>query len=143
MKQKLSKLTKVQKLAWLQIVLIVGQFALGILVLVNTSMPEPGVETPSFNTLNQIVVLLLFAFAIPAILVLLSAAQLTKPITDETKNQVKAARGLQTTVFVICVLATIPSLVLAFNGFVVFLADCIFGIFSWIVIRQELKETVK
>ena len=143
MKQKTTKLTKVQKLAWLQIVLIVGQFSLGILAMVNTSQPEPSVEASSINPLNDIVVALLIAFGIPATLVLISANQLRKPITQEAKGQVKTALRMQTSVFVICVVALIPSLVLAFNGFVVLLADCIFGIFSWFAIRNELKEAVK
>lgn len=142
MKKETTTLTKVQKMAWLQIFLIVGQAALGILAMVNTAQPEPGGEASSINTLNQLVVLLLIAFAIPALLVLISAAQLTKPITKEIKDQVKTAYRTQKAVFVICVLATIPSLALAFNGFWVFLADCIFGIFSWTVMRKELKVAV-
>lgn len=143
MKHKTTKLTKVQKMAWLQIVLILGQFSLGFLAMVNTAQPEPGVETPSINTLNQLVVMLVMAFAIPALLVFMSAIQLVKPITESTRDQVKAARKIQKSVFVICVLAAIPSLALAFNGFWVFLADCIFGFVSWGVIRKDLKEAVK
>ena len=143
MKQESTNLTKVQKLAWVQIVLIVGQLSFGLLALFNTAQPEPGVETPSINTLNQIVVLLLFAFGIPALLVVVSAIQLTKPITEELKGNVKTAQRMQKSVFVICVVATIPSLTLALNGFWVFLADCIFGIFSWIVMRKEIREAIK
>lgn len=143
MKTKSTKLTKVQIFAWWQIVLIVGQLSLGLLAMVNTAQPEPGVETPSINTLNQLVVMLVMAFAIPALLVFMSAIQLVKPITESTRDQVKTARKIQKSVFVICVLAAIPSLALAFNGFWVFLADCIFGIVSWSVIRKELKESLK
>ena len=143
MKQESTNLTKIQKLAWVQIVLIVAQLSLGLLALFNSSQPEPGEETPSINTLNQIIVLLLFAFAIPALLVVVSAIQLTKPITEESKGKVKSAQGMQKSVFVICVVASIPSLTLALNGFWVFLADCIFGIFSWIVMRKEIRDAIK
>jgi hypothetical protein len=143
MKQESTKLTKVQKLAWVQIVLIVGQLSFGLLALFNTAQPEPGVETPSINTLNQIVVLLLFAFGIPALLVVISATQLVKPITDATRGQVKTALKIQKGIFVICVVATLPSLALALNGFWLLLADCIFGIISWTMMRKELKEVVK
>lgn len=142
MKQESTKLTKVQIFAWCQIVLIVGQLSLGLLAIFNTAQPEPGGEAPSVNTLNQIVVLLVFAFAIPALFVLLSAIQLTKPITEGNKGQLKTALKMQKSIFVICVVATIPSLALAFNGFWVLLADCVFGIISWIVIRKELKEAM-
>ena len=139
MEQKYSKLTKVQKLAWLQIVLIVGQVVLGFVAFVNTAKPEPGVEASSINPLNQIIGIFLVVFGVPAVLVLSSAAKLTKPTGALPASEVKTAFKMQTVVFMICVIATIPSMSLAFNGFWLVLADCIFGIISWVVIRKELK----
>ena len=141
MNNKNKQLSQLQIIAGFQLSSIIIQLALGIAVLVVSSGPEdPGA---SVNTYNQIAVMLFVVFLVPAIPTLTSAWVLIRPFDDIPSKTLARSRKTQIFVFIFCLVTLFPAISLATNGFWVFMVDCILGIISWFLVRQDLKPVQK
>jgi hypothetical protein len=141
MKNKNKALSRLQIIAGFQLASIIIQLALGIAVLVVSSVPE--FSGQSVNTYNTVVVMLLMVFLVPAIPTLTSAWVLVRPFDKiPTESRVRA-RKTQLFVFIFCLATAVPSFFLATNGFWVFFADCVLGIISWQFVGKDLKPAEK
>ena len=141
MNNKNKQLSRLQIIAGFQLSSIIIQLALGIVVLVVSSVPE--FSDQSVNTYNQIVVMLLIVFLVPAIPTLTSAWTMIRPLEVIPAKTRVTAYKTQLFVFIFCLLTVVPSFFLATNGFWVFFADCVLGIISWFLVRQDLKPEQK
>ena len=141
MKKKNSALSRLQIIACFQLASIIIQLGLGIAVLVVSSVP--GSPDQSVNTYNQLAVMLFIVFLIPAAPALISASILVRRPELVPKETLVGARKLQLFAFGFCLVALLPAVGLATNGFWVFMADCILGIISWILVRKDLKKADK
>jgi uncharacterized membrane protein YozB (DUF420 family) len=141
MNNKNKQLSRLQIIAGFQLSSIIIQLALGIVVLVVSSVPE--FSDQSVNTYNQIVVMLLIVFLVPAIPTLTSAWTMIRPFDKIPAKTLARTHKTQLFVFIFCLLTLAPSFFLATNGFWVFFADCVLGIISWFLVRQDLKPEQK
>jgi len=141
MNNKNKQLSRLQIIAGFQLSSIIIQLALGIAVLVVSSGQE--YSGASVNTYNQIAVMLFVVFLVPAIPTLTSAWVLIRPFDKTPATTLVRARKTQLFVFIFCLLTVAPSFFLATNGFWVFFADCVLGIGSWFLVRQDLKPEQK
>ena len=89
---------------------------------------------------NSIATMLFLAFAIPAIMTVLSAAVLAKPKNKIASAEAKRAFSTQKILFVLCILLVIPSFALASQGFVFFAVNCVLGIVLWPLVNKESKN---
>lgn len=126
---------RLQITALVQIILISIQLGLGFYLLVISAIPEFGGS--SVNTFNQIAVLLFAAFLAPAIPTLISASVLCKSPSKVTDEALRSARRKQMLLFVFCILALVPAISLAINGFWPFAIDCVLGIIFWVIVNKE------
>lgn len=124
-------ITRLQALAIGQLVLVGTETILGVLAM--TSFPNEG-GNRIFNTLT---VMLFFAFAVPAIMTFMSAGTLALPKQGSSEQALKTAFGTQKGLFILCILLLIPSISLAFNGFVFFAINCVLGIVLWPFVNKE------
>lgn len=141
MKKKNSALSRLRIIAGFQLASIIIQLGLGIAVLVVSSVPES--PDQSVNTYNQLAVMLFIVFLIPAAPALISASILIRRPELVPKESLVGARKLQVFAFGFCLVALLPAVGLATDGFWVFMADCILGIISWILVRKDLKKADK
>jgi hypothetical protein len=132
-------LSRLQIIAGFQLASIIIQLALGIAVLVVSSVPE--FSDQSVNTYNQIAVMLFLVFLVPAIPTLTSAWILIRPFANIPAEPRVRARKTQLFVFIFCLATVAPSFFLATNGFWVFFADCILGIISWQFVSKDIKAS--
>ena len=115
----------------MQLVLVGSETVLGVLAM--TSFPNEG-GNGIFNTL---VALLFLAFLVPAVMTFLSAGTLALPKHRSTEQHYKLAFGTQKGLFILCIVLLIPSIFLAFNGFVFFAINCALGIVLWPIVNKE------
>ena len=135
-----GKFNKLQKLALTEVILLIVQVAVGLFALIAVSFPE--FADQSVNTLLQIGLLLFVAFMIPGIPAFSSALTLMKTPAKLNETLRRRAGQTQTVVFWICIATIIPAASLAFNGFPIFLIDCVIGIVLWPQIRKEISKAV-
>jgi cobalamin synthase len=100
-----------------------------------TAFPNEG-GNGIFNTL---VAMLLFAFAIPAVMTFMSAGTLALPKERSSEQARKSAFGTQKGLFVLCIVLLVPSIALALNGFVFFAINCVLGIVLWPLMKKEIN----
>ncbi|MEY4553781.1 MAG: hypothetical protein RL197_208 [Actinomycetota bacterium] len=141
MNNKNKPIGRLQIIAGFQLASIIIQLALGIAVLVASSVPE--YPEQSVNTYNQIALMLFIVFLVPAIPTLTSAWVLIRPFDKTPATTLVRARKTQLFVFIFCLVTLFPAISLATNGFWVFMVDCILGIISWFLVRQDLKPAQK
>jgi hypothetical protein len=141
MNNKNKQLSRLQIIAGFQLSSIIIQLALGIAVLVVSSGQE--YSGASVNTYNQIAVMLFVVFLVPAIPTLTSAWVLIRQFDKIPAKTLARTHKTQLFVFSFCLLTVAPSFFLATNGFWVFFADCVLGIISWFLVRQDLKPEQK
>jgi hypothetical protein len=141
MKNNNQARSRLQIIAGFQLASIIIQLGLGIAVLVVSSVPE--FSGQSVNTYNQIVVMLLIVFLVPAIPTLTSAWSLIRPLEVIPAKTRVTAYKTQLFVFIFCLVTLFPAIGLATSGFPVFAIDCILGIISWVLVRQDLKAAEK
>jgi heme A synthase len=129
-----NRITRLQALAIGQLALVGLETVLGILAI--TAFPNEG-GNGIFNTL---VAMLLFAFAIPAVMTFMSAGKLALPKERSSEQAWKSAFATQKGLFVLCIVLLIPSISLALNGFVFFAINCVLGIVLWPFVNKERKK---
>ena len=133
--------SRLQIIAGFQLASIIIQLGLGIAVLVVSSVPE--FSDQSVNTYNQVALMLFLVFLVPALPTLTSAWTLIRPLEIIPAKTRLSAYKTQLFVFIFCLVTLFPAIGLATNGFWVFMADCILGIISWVLVRQDLKAADK
>lgn len=131
--------SRLQIIAGFQLASIIIQLALGIAAVVITSVPAS--PDQSVNTYNQIVIMLLLVFLVPAIPTLTSAKVLIRPLTNILAETLERARKTQLFVLIFCVVTLLPATALATNGFPVFMIDCVLGIISWQFVSKDIKAS--
>ena len=129
-----NRITRLQALAIGQLALVASETVLGLLAM--TAFPNEG-GNGIFNTL---VAMLLLAFAIPAVMTFYSAGILVKPKEKIAPSAAKSAIAMQKALFIVCIVLVIPSISLAFNGFVFFALNCVAGLVLWPMVNKESKS---
>jgi hypothetical protein len=132
MKKSNQGISKLQGLALGQLGLIGLESVLGVIAA--TSFPNEG-GNRIFNTLAT---MLLMVFAIPAVMTFYSAGILVKPKEKIDLTAAKSAFAMQKTLFIVCIFLVVPSIALAFNGFVFFAINCVLGIVLWPIMKKEM-----
>jgi len=126
--------TKVQKVALAQVMLLSLQVLLGVVALVNVSTPD---TDSSINTSLQVGYMLFMTYLVMAVPAMISAWRLLQPATEANQKERRVAFRTQQVLFFFCIVLIIPSTSLAFNGFVFFAIDCLLGMIFWLMISRE------
>jgi uncharacterized membrane protein YozB (DUF420 family) len=141
MNNKNKARSRLQIIAAFQLASIIIQLALGIAAVVITFVP--GSPDQSVNIYNQVVIMLLLVFLVPAIPTLTSAWELIRQLERIPAETRVWAYKAQLFVLIFCVVTLLPAIGLATNGFPVFMIDCILGIISWVFVSKDLKPVEK
>ena len=132
-------ISNLQGLAIAQLGVIGLEIVLGVVAAANFAKPE--IEGGEGNGLSgQLALMMLLAFALPAIMTFISAGTLALHENRTSEQARKSAFGTQKGLFIMCVVLLIPSVALAFNGFVFFAINCVMGIVLWPLMKKEMNS---